>query len=94
MTSEYTPRMIELLVAYRMSEAGLMMDPNSKPHDPEAMAEADAEFYRALAAHDAEVAEKTLEEAAECFGENQSIREGDVKEWLRMRAAGIREGKQ
>lgn len=33
-----------------------------------------------------------LEEAAAEFGENQTIREGDAKEWLRARATKIRAG--
>ena len=36
------------------------------------------------------IAAQTLEDAAEVFGENQMIREGDVKEWLRNRAAKLR----
>ena len=32
------------------------------------------------------IAAKVLWDAAEAFGENQTIREGDVKEWLRARA--------
>lgn len=45
----YTPRLGSLRVAYRLMEADLMMDPDSKPHDPELMAESDAEFDRAIA---------------------------------------------
>jgi hypothetical protein len=45
--------------------------------------------------HDArvrvEARQEALNEAAEQFGENQTTREGDVKEWLRARAVGVRE---
>ena len=51
------------------------------------------EFDRWLAEHDREVRTAAFEEAAGYFGENQMTREGDVKEWLRNKAAAIREGR-
>lgn len=51
----YTPDDEDIFIAYRFKSLGLMRDPNDKPHDPEAMAEADAEYRRWLAAHDARV---------------------------------------
>lgn len=38
----------------------------------------------------AEAKAGALEESADVFGENQTIREGDVKEWLRARATAVR----
>jgi len=40
-----------------------------------------------------EIRAAAFEEAAGYFGENQMTREGDVKEWLRNKAAAIREGR-
>lgn len=59
---EYTPELIELRVAYRFMEADLMMDPDSKPHDPELMAESDAEFDRLIAKVRAEAKAEALHE--------------------------------
>jgi len=46
----------------------------------------------ALAAAAALIAAKALRDAAEAFGENQTIREGDAKEWLNLRAERIERG--
>lgn len=62
---EYTPQLIDLRVAYRFMEADLMMDPDSKPHDPVLMAESDAEFDRLIAKIRAEATAESLREAAE-----------------------------
>ena len=64
---EYTPELIELRVAYRLMEADLMMDPNSKPHDPELMAESDAEFDRLITKIRAEAKAEALNEAIDAL---------------------------
>lgn len=68
MSEEYTPKLIDLRVAYRFMEADLMMDPNSKPHDPVLMAESDAEFDRLIN----EVRAEALREVASDL-ENASV---------------------
>lgn len=39
-----------------------------------------------MSEHVARIKAEALREAAESFGENQTVREGDVKEWLRLKA--------
>lgn len=56
-TDDYVPDDEDILIAYRFKSLGLMRDPNDKPHDPEAMAEADAEYRRWIVAHDARIAQ-------------------------------------
>lgn len=50
------------------------------------------DFNRWLTQHDRKVAVNALRNAAEVFGENQMIREGDVKEWLHLRADKFERG--
>ena len=47
-------------------------------------------FDRWLAAHDAEVAAKTLEDAADHVSGIDGRRDDAARDWLRARAAGIR----
>jgi hypothetical protein len=52
----------------------------------------DLNRHRAVAALEAAaplIAAQALREAADAFGEDQLIREGDVKEWLRARAEAL-----
>jgi len=53
-----------------------------------------ADYYRSstratLEAAAPHIAAQALRDAAEMFGENQMIREGDAKEWLRLHAEAL-----
>lgn len=104
---EYTPQLIDLRVAYRFMEADLMMDPDSKPHDPVLMAESDAEFDRLINRVRAEAKAEALREAAEyavewvgVVGDGQLVdlktetEYDDTAEWLRDRANQYRGGSE
>lgn len=63
----YTPDDEDVFIAYRFMSLGLMRDPDDKPHDPAATAEADAEYRRWLAAHDARVRNEGAREALDAL---------------------------
>lgn len=46
--TEYVPPLVDIQVAYRLYELGLLVDPDSKPYDPIETARVDAEFDRWL----------------------------------------------
>lgn len=50
--TEYTPDDEDIFIAYRFMSLGLMRDPDEKPYDSKATAEADTEYNRWLSAHD------------------------------------------
>ena len=88
---EHTPEPIDLRVAYRYMEAGLMMDPDSKPHDPVLMAESDAEFERFIAKVRAEAKAEALEEAADQVSKIDGREDRAARDWLRNRANQYKE---
>lgn len=75
---EYTPDDEDIFIAYRFMSLGLMRDPDDKPHDPVATAEADAEYRRWLADHDARVVREAEQARSDADWALYSDRQGGV----------------
>lgn len=89
--SEYTPTTDDLRLAYE-NHRGLCLAETMRDQGDSFIpgVEAGEDFDRWLAAHDAEVAAKALEDAADHVSGIDGRRDDAARDWLRARAAGIR----